>query len=220
MSLREALDDLARSARSRRPADLQLVIDTALAGLDRSGIARSCLQVGEVAPDFELEAIDGKRVTLEAALRAGPVVLTFYRGGWCPYCNLALRAMNQVLPALRDLGAAVFAIAPQRVTAMRETGDKHGLGFALLSDPGNRVGRLFGLTYRLPPPLVALYRGLGIDLPAANGTADWELPLPATYVVGRDGTVAHAFIDVDYTKRAEPEEIIAAVRRMTEEPVK
>jgi peroxiredoxin len=219
MSLREALEDLARSARARRPADVQLVIDAALAGLERSGIARSCLQAGEMAPDFELDATDGRRVSLESALRGGPAVLTFYRGGWCPYCNLALRAMDRAVPDLRDLGATVLAIAPQRVAAMRETGDRHGLGFALLSDPGNRVGRLFGLTYRLPPPLVAFYRGLGIDLPAANGTADWELPLPATYVIGRDGTVAHAFIDVDYTRRAEPADIVAAVRRLAQETV-
>lgn len=219
MSLREALENLARSARLRRPAEVQRVIDQALAELERSGIAQSCLQVGEMAPDFELETADGARVSLESALSNGPVVLTFYRGGWCPYCNLALRAMDLALPALRASGATVLAIAPQRVTAMRETGDKHGLGFSLLSDPGNRVGHLFGLSYRMPDDLIAFYRSLGIDLAAANGAEAWELPLPATYAIGRNGVVAYAFIDIDYTRRAEPADIVAAVKRLAEEPV-
>jgi peroxiredoxin len=219
MSLREALESLAQSARARRPADIQRVIDAAVASLEQSGIARSCLQVGEMAPDFDLESVDGRRVSLESVLRAGPAVLAFYRGGWCPYCNLALRALDLALPALRDQNATLLAISPQRTAAIRETSDKYGLKFALLSDPGNRVGRLFGLTYRMPDDLVAFYRDLGIDLPTANGTTTWELPLPATYVVGQDGAVAHAFIDVDYTRRAEPADIVAAVRRLAKEPV-
>ncbi|MCC7048717.1 MAG: AhpC/TSA family protein [Alphaproteobacteria bacterium] len=219
MSLREALENLARSARLHQPEEVQRVIDRALADLSRSGIATSCLQAGETAPDFELEAADGGRVSLESALRDGPVILTFYRGGWCPYCNLALRALNQMLPALRALGARLLAISPQRAAAMREIAAKHGLRFPLLSDPANRVGRLFGLTFRLPDDLIVFYREAGLDLAAANGAAEWELPLPATYVVARDGTVAQAFIDIDYAKRAEPADIVAAVERLAKEPV-
>ena len=144
MSLREALENLAQSARLRRPADVQRVIDQALMRLERSGIATSCLQPGETAPDFELEAADGGRVSLESALRDGPVVLTFYRGGWCPYCNLALRALDHALPALRARGARLLAISPQHAAALREIVARHGLRFTLLSDPENRVGRLFG----------------------------------------------------------------------------
>jgi len=219
MSLRDALYELAQSARTRRPSDVQLAIDTALEGLRCGGIAQSCLQAGETAPNFALRSADGATVSLESMLRDGPVVVTFYRGGWCPYCNLALRAMDALMPALRQMGARLVAVAPQRAQAQRETGDKHALGFPLLVDRDNRVERLFVLAFRMPDDLVALYRGLGIDIPTTNDTAEWTLPLPATYVIGRDGTVAAAFIDVDYTKRAEPAEILAAVARLAKEQV-
>lgn len=219
MSLREALHELAASARARRPAEVQRVIDAALDGLRDSGIAQSCLQPGEMAPDFTLPTADGGSVSLETMLRDGPVVITFYRGGWCPYCNLTLHALNDLAPALQASDATLVAIAPQRAEAQRMTGDKHGLRFPLLVDHDNRVAQLFGLAFRMPDDLVALYRGLGIDLPAANAAKEWVLPLPATYVVARDGAVAAAFIDTDYTKRAEPAEILATVTRLAKEPV-
>lgn len=219
MSLREALHELAASARARRPTDVQRVIDAALEGLRGSGIVQSCLQPGEMAPDFALPSTGGGNFGLEAMLRNGPVVVAFYRGGWCPYCNLTLRALNDLAPALQAFGASLVAIAPERTEAQRETGDKHGLRFPLLTDRDNRVAQLFGLAFRMPDDLVALYRGLGIDLPTANATREWVLPLPATYVIARDGTVAAAFIDIDYTKRAEPAEILAAVAHLAKEPV-
>ena len=219
MSLRDALLELAQSARARRPADVQRVIDAALAGLRDSGLAQSCLQPGELAPDFTLPAADGGAVSLEAMLQAGPAVVTFYRGGWCPYCDLTLRALNDLTPDLQSWRASLAAIAPQRAEAQCETGGKLALRFPLLVDRDNRVARLFGLVFRMPDDLVALYRGLGIDLPAANAAKEWELPLPATYVVARDGTVAEAFIDVDYTRRAEPADVLAAVTRLVKEPV-
>lgn len=219
MSLREALHELAASARARRPAEFQRVIDAALGGLRGSGIAQSCLQPGETAPDFVLPSTGGGEFGLEATLRNGPVVIAFYRGGWCPYCNLTLRALNDLAPALQAFGASLIAIAPQRAEAQRETGDKHGLRFPLLIDGDNRVARLFGLAFPLPDNLVALYRGLGIDIPTANATSEWVLPLPATYVIARDGTVAAASIDIDYTRRAEPAEILAAVACLAKEPV-
>ncbi|MBL8706087.1 MAG: AhpC/TSA family protein [Rhodospirillales bacterium] len=219
MSLRDALFDLAQSARARRPADVQAVIDAALDELNRSGIEATCLQRGETAPDFTLPAASGGAVSLEALLRHGPAVVAFYRGGWCPYCNLALRAMDALVAPLRGLGASLVAVAPQRIEAQRETVGEHALGFPLLADPGNRVARLFGLAYPMPDSLVMLYRSLGLDLAAANGSAAWELPLPATYVIARDGSVAEAYIDIDYTKRAEPADILAAVMRLATESV-
>lgn len=219
MTLRDALFDLAQSARARRPAEAQHAIDTMLDELRRSGIDRSCLQVGEAAPDFTLSGPDGRPLSLDAVLQHGPAVVMFYRGGWCPYCNLALGAMDGALPALRRLGTTVLAISPQRPDAIRAMAAKHSHQFALLSDRDNRVARLFGLAFPLPDPIVAMYRNLGIDLPAENGTAGWELPLPATFVVARDFTVAYAHIDIDYTRRAEPGEIVAAVERLAKEPV-
>ena len=216
MSLNEALRELAESARVRRPAEAQIVIDAALERLRESGLAQSCLQVGEMAPDFELPDTDGKLVSLEAALRHGPVIVTFYRGGWCPYCNLALRALHQTLARFRQEQATLLSITPQLAEGVRETREHLGLDFPMLSDRGNRVARLFGLAYRLPGDLIALYRRLGVDIGGANGMAEWELPLPATYVIAPDGAVAYAMIDIDYTHRAEPDEILAALRRVKE----
>lgn len=220
MSLRDALFELAQSTRARRPQDVQRVIDAALEDLRASGIARSCLQVGETAPDFVLEAAQGSTVALDELLRHGPAVVTFYRGGWCPYCDLTLRALDRIVPDLEALGTRLVAIAPQLEAGMRETADRAGLRFPLLHDRDNHVAQLFGLAFTMPPDLVRLYRGLGIDLPTANGATNWMLPLPATYVIGGDGLVAHAFIDIDYTRRAEPDDIVAAAMRLAKEPVR
>jgi len=219
MSLRDVLSDLAQSARARRPAETQSVIDAAIDALRASGITRSCLQVGEMAPDFALDAADGAVLSLEAMLRHGPAVIVFYRGGWCPYCDLTLRALDAIAPTLQEMGARLVGIAPQLPAAMRETSARHALRFPLLHDRDNRVARLFGLAFEMPGELVQLYRGLGIDLGAANGSPEWVLPLPATYIVGADGVVAEAFIDVDYTRRAEPADILATVERLAKERV-
>lgn len=218
MSLHDDLSELAQGARARRPAEVQAVIDTALEDLRRSGIEETCLRRGERAPDFSLSAAGGGTVSLQALLRAGPAVVVFYRGGWCPYCDLALRALDAIVEPLRAFGASMVAIAPQRIEEQRETRDKHGLGYPLLADAGNRVARLFRLAYPMPDRLVALYRSLGIDLAATNASTGWELPLPATYVVARDGIVADAFVDLDYTRRAEPAAILAAARRLAAAP--
>ena len=214
MPLRQELQELAEAARVRRSAEAQAGLDALLDELRRVELDRVCLQVGETAPDFELPDAEGRIVSLDAALQMGPVVIAFYRGGWCPYCSLALRALQGALPAIQSLGASLLAISPQLNPGPRATRDKLALAFPLLTDRGNRVARLFGLTFRLPDELVRLYRRIDIDLAAINGTQDWELPLPATYVIGRNGDVAHAFIEVDFTERAEPADIIAALRTL------
>lgn len=216
MSLHEALRELAEAGRARRSPEAQAVIDAAIERLRRTGIAEACLQVGETAPDFQLPDTDGRIVSLEASLRSGPVVVTFYRGGWCPYCNLALRALHQAMARLEAERASLLAITPQLAEGVRETRERLGLDFPMLADHDNRTARLFGLVFRLPDDLIALYRRLGVDIAAANGTAEWELPLPATYVVAPDGVVAYAMVDVDYTHRAEPADIVAALRRLKE----
>jgi len=220
MSLRDALLELAQSARARRPADVQGVIDAALESLRRTGIADTCLQPGETAPDFALPDTQGGTVALESLLRRGPAVVSFYRGGWCPYCNLALRAMDGIVPSIAALGGSLVAVAPQIAASQHQTAIKHGLRFPLLVDADNRVAQLFGLAYAMPPPLVQVYRGLGIDLTAANATPDWTLPLPATYVIAPDGVVAEAFVEIDYTRRAEPAAVLQALQRVVMEAVR
>jgi peroxiredoxin len=214
MSLKLELQELAESVRSRRTVEAQAGIDRLFDALRMAQLDKNCLQVGETAPDFELPDTDGRAVSLDRALARGPVVVAFYRGGWCPFCNLALRGLQRALPEIEALGASLLAISPQVNPGPRATRDKLGIGFPLLTDRGNRVARLFGLTFRLPPDLIELYRRAEIDIARINGMADWELPLPATYVVGRDGDVTHAFIELDFTERAEPADVVAALRQI------
>jgi len=218
MSLKQELQELAETVRSRRTAEAQAGIDRLFDALRRAELDKNCLQVGETAPDFELPDADGRLVSLDQALAQGPVVIAFYRGGWCPFCNLALRGLQRALPEIESLRASLLAISPQVNPGPRATRDRLGLGFPLLADRGNKVARLFGLTFKLPADLIELYRRVEIDVARINGMEDWELPLPATYVVGRDGDVTHAFIEVDFTERAEPAAVVAALREIAGAP--
>jgi peroxiredoxin len=181
------------------------------AEVSASGVARRAVKAGDRAPAFILRDAGGATVCLSHLLRAGPVVLSFYRGGWCPYCNLELRALQKVQPRIRSLGATLVAISPQTPDASLSTAEKDALDFAVLCDPGGRVAQDFGLAFELPATLRAAYGHLGHDLTSVNGDDKWRLPVPATYVIAPDGVVALAFVDVDYRNRLEPEEIIAVL---------
>ena len=184
--------------------------DREIEALVRSGIAASGLRAGVLAPDFTLPNVDGRPVTLYALLAQGPVVLTFYRGEWCPYCNLQLRAYQAGLPQIRELGARLVAVSPQTPDNSLTTAEKKGLTFPVLSDAGNAVARRYGLVFSLSQTL----RAVSADLPAYNGDDSWELPMPGTFVIAPDGTVQLAFVDVDWTRRLEPAAILDALRQL------
>ena len=186
-------------------------MDKATEDLVKSGIADRSLKVGDRVSEFTLTNAIGKEITLRSLLAAGPVVISFYRGQWCPYCNLELRALQKALPEIIANGASLVAISPQTPDNSLSTAEKNELTFEVLSDVGNKVAREFGLVFTLPEELRPIYEGFGVDLLAHNGDKTFELPLPATYVVAADGKVISAFVDPDYTKRLEPEEIVAAL---------
>lgn len=206
----------ARRAASaeRVPADARAVMAQATSDLSKSGIVEQARGVGDQAPMFELANALGETVTLPGLLKQGPVVLVWYRGGWCPYCSLTLRAYQEHLDEIRDAGATLVAISPETPDKGVETRDANELGYQVLSDDGNRVANRYGVVFALDPALRDVYRGFGIDLPEANGDASWTLPLAATYVIGTDGEIKWAFVDADYTKRAEPSEVVAALREI------
>jgi peroxiredoxin len=148
-------------------------------------------------------------------LKDGPVIVTFYRGGWCPYCNLELRAFQQVLPDIRAAGVSLVAISPEKPDDTLSTAEKNALTFEVLSDVGQNVGRTFGLVYEFSEELKSAYKGFGLDIPAKNGALrEWALPISATYVIDRDGTVIYAHTDADYRDRADPRDIIEVVNQM------
>lgn len=213
-ALAQTLQEQNQAARANIPEAQLAVMDAATASLARSGLAESSLGVGSPAPDFTLPDATGKAVTLSDLLVNGPVVVSFYRGGWCPYCNLELRALQDRLDDITGAGGQLVAISPQTPDNSLSTVEKHDLRFPVLSDIGNAVARTYGLVFALAQDLRPIYSGWGLDLAAANGDDSFELPIPATFVIAPDGNVAWRFADADYTRRAEPDDVIAALQSL------
>lgn len=213
MSLKEQLEELAAQSKTKIPASAAAVMSQSLEDLKKSGIVGQALKEGALAPDFVLPNATGKTVSLKQLLNKGPVVVSFYRGGWCPYCNLTLRALEKSLPELQAEGATLVAISPELPDASLSTVEKDRLTFEVLSDSGNKVARQFGIVYKLSGELVKLYQGFGINLAQSNGDGSDELPLAATFVISTSGTIAYAFADVDYKNRMGPSDIVAVLKR-------
>ena len=173
------------------------------------------LAVGDRAPDFALPNAHGHRIRLAYELERGSVVLTFYRGAWCPFCNLQLRSLQQALPQIEALGASLVAISPQLPDGSRSMIDKNALTFEVLSDLHSTVAAAYGITFALTPAEQTLFLEVGNDLRKANGDTGWVLPAPATFVIAGDGTIHHARVDADYTSRITADEILSALRTIT-----
>jgi peroxiredoxin len=194
------------------PADTQAIHAESVAELKGRHLAANILPVGAKAPMFELPDHAGKTVSSSDLLAKGCLLLCFIRGRWCPFCVGQMEAMNLVLPQITQAGASLVAISPQTVKQSFFMHDQHKLRFPLLSDAGNKVARQFGLTYRVPSPQEDVYRRAFVNLPFTNGDESWELPIPATYIVDRDGTVLYASANEDYTERPEPAEIMPTLQ--------
>ncbi len=210
-TLQEQLDALRARARSLLQPEVNAIHDRATAELQASGLASRVLPIGAVAPTFELPDRNGKMVRSADLLALGPLLVSFFRGRWCPYCIAELEALQAALPRIRQAGASLVAISPHTVRQTDFLADQHRLTYPVLSDAGNAVARAFGLVYQVPGYLRELYQRSFINLPLANGDQSWELPLPATYLLQRDGTVLYAFAEPDPARRAEPEEILRRV---------
>jgi peroxiredoxin len=195
------------------PPSVIATMRRATAELIASGAAGKALKAGDKAPAFALNDPDGNPVSSAALLAKGPLVVSFYRGVWCPYCNMELQALQDALPAFQALGANLVAISPQTAVNSRKSVRQNALGFPILSDTHNDVAAAFGLRFALPDYLVALYQGLKSDLPSFNGDPSWTLPMPARYVIGQDGTILYAEVNPDYIRRPEPEDMLPALRR-------
>jgi peroxiredoxin len=180
--------------------------------LVRSGLAEKSLRRGNTMPSFTLPNASGEEVSSDGLLQKGPLVISFYRGNWCPYCNLELKALQDHLPQIREYGAQLIAISPQLPDESLTIKEKHSLDFEVLSDVGNHVARQFGLVYSVVKKLRAIYKEFGFDIPEYNGDESYELPFPATYIVGQDGTILQSFVDADYTRRMEPADIVEYLR--------
>lgn len=198
------VDELIGPARMEPPR-------RAVQGLVSSGAAAQALKAGDRAPSFELPDARGRNFILGDRLAQGPVVLVFFRGRWCPYCVAQLEELERLRPEFEQAGAALAAISPQKLQHTGFTAEQHHLRFPVLSDKDNAVARQYGVAWKLPDYLVAHYRGVFVNLEHANANKDWELPVPATFVIAPDGTVVWAQVDPDFTRRPEPREVLRVV---------
>lgn len=190
------------------PAETQTIHSRVVAELRQRNLAANILPVGAKAPEFQLQDHDGKLVRSADLLAKSRLVLCFIRGRWCPFCVGQMEAMNLIVPQIEQAGATLAAISPQTVKQSYFMRDQHKLRFPLLSDAGNELARQFRLTYRVPTAQEALYRRAFVNLPFTNGDDSWELPIPATYILDRDGTILYASASEDYTDRPEPSDIV------------
>lgn len=218
MSLTEKLAELQIQIRKKIQPEALGSMDNATGKLAVSGIVGRGLKEGDKIPDFALSNAVGRRIDIKDLLAKGPVVLSFYRGSWCPYCNLEMQALQKALPEIESLGATLAAISPQTPDNSLSEKEKSQLTFEVLSDLGNEVAGKFGLVFQLPEEVRPIYQSLGIDLPAHNGDETFELPLAATYVADASGVICKAFVDADYTKRLDPAEVVEALRTLKSNP--
>lgn len=192
------------------------VIETmhrATAELRASGLANSALKVGDKAPDFSLTDPEGNHVSSIELLKKGPLVVSFYRGVWCPYCNMDLQALEMELPQIKQLGASLVAISPQSAANSRKSTRQNNLTFPVLNDVQNKVAAAFGVRYQLPDYLIDLYKSFKNDLPAFNEDDSWTLPIPGRFVIDTNGVVIYAEVDPDYTSRPETELLLPSLKR-------
>jgi peroxiredoxin len=211
-TLKDSIDVFMQGVSKHAPPEVLAGLGAEIKRLAESGIARQALQVGATAPDFTLPDSHGKPVTLSALLARGPAVVTFYRGGWCPFCDLQLRAYQGVLGGIHDLGAELVAISPQTPDYALSDVEKKQLTFPVLTDKGNRVAREFKLVFTLSDELRKLQTHFGSVLPKFNGDDSWELPMPGTFVLDRHGVVRLAAVDPNWMVRVEPAAILEALR--------
>jgi peroxiredoxin len=209
MSLKEQLEEYRAGWYKRVPAERQAIMQRHIEQLRAGEISRTMLKVGDSAPAIVLGNAKGEMVDVGTMLKKGPVIVTFYRGGWCPYCNLELKAFQEILPQIMAAGVSLVAISPERPDESLSTAEKNALSFEVLSDVGQKVGRAFGLVYEFTDELRTAYDGFGLDIPTRNGAPDeWALPVSATYVIGSDGVISYAYTDTDYRDRADPLDVL------------
>jgi peroxiredoxin len=212
-SLTEQLAAFKAGFKQRAAPERVALMETATADLKATGIESQALQAGSVAPDLTLPDALNQPLRLSTLWQRGPLVLIFYRGGWCPYCNLELRAWQQHLPALKHMGAQLVAVSPQTPDNSLSTAEKNELAFPVLSDSSLQAATAFGVAFEMSPELIELYSRVGNDLPVLNGNGRWVLPVPATYVIDRSGRVVYAHVEADYRERAEPADVLEAVTK-------
>lgn len=212
MALQAELDTFKASWLVRVGPDVARLVDDDHVQLQ--ALAAKAAKAGDRFPALVLKDQLGRQADLRSIFYSQPLIVTFYRGGWCPYCNLELRAYQQRLPEIEGLGAKLIAVSPETPDNMLSTAEKNDLSFPVLSDGKGRLADALGIRFELSPAIRALYQKFGHDLAVRNGDDKWALPMPATFVVAKGGIIAHAFVDPDYRSRLDPTVAIDVLRRL------
>jgi peroxiredoxin len=212
MSLKDELDRIRAEASAN--AKTMAAYEALVAQLGRAQTASSALKVGDAMPGFMLPNAEGRLVFSDELLAKGPVVVNFFRGDWCPYCTRTLMALEAALPRIAAAGGQLVALTPDTGRHFAATRRAHRLSYEILSDVDGAVGMQFGVLFRVPELTREMLAGFGTDLAERHGNDGWFIPVPASYVVDRGGIIRYAFVDVDFTRRAEPDDIVAVLESL------
>ncbi len=213
-NLQQAINEKNTQMAGMMPPEVKQLLQQKAEVLAARHLEATAIKLGDTAPDFTLPNALQVDVNLAKLLAQGPVVLSFYRGAWCPYCNLEVQALQQMNTKFKELGASLVAISPQTPDQSLNFVEKAELSFAVLSDVGNLVSRAYGLTYYLDPELRPIYLSFGLNIPLHNGDDTWELPFPATYLIDQQGKIRFAHVEADYRKRAEPADVLKCLQTL------
>lgn len=211
MNLTEQLTEKRNNSAKVIPSEKIEIMQQSTAKLKSQNLSEKALTTGQKLPFFTLKSSNGDYVSLED-FKSEFLVVSFYRGGWCPYCNLELKALQAILPELNELNGELIAISPETPDNSISTSQKNELTFTILSDIDNTYAKSVGLVFQIPDDLQSVYNGFGIDVEKHNGNSDFELPMPATYLVNRDREVIFSFVPEDYTERLDPETILQFIK--------
>jgi len=207
-TLKDAIDAYEVIKAEKVPANILADMNGATMDLVAAEIDSQALKTGDKAPEINLPNQNNVTTSLPESL----TILSFYRGGWCPYCNYELNALQKLVPEFEAAGAKLIAISPETPDHSLNTQEKNDLAFDILFDEGNKISKQFGLVFELPEVLRPIYDKFGIDVTGHNGDDSFELPIPATYVINTAGEIVYHFVQIDYTKRSEPSDVLAAVK--------
>lgn len=214
MSYAEQYQKVVQDFMSALPEDTAVTVGEGFEYIMSSDFGTKGLNTGDIATDFTLPNAKGVETQLSKLLEDGPIVLNFYRGGWCPFCNLEFKSLHDILPQIKALGANLIGVSPELPDNSLDTIEKHQLQFEVLTDVGNTIARQYGIVMDVPESMRPVYLQWGIDLPTTNGDDTWELPIPATYIIGSDGKIISAYLNKNYTERMEPSDIIKALESL------
>lgn len=206
--MQKTLEQTFAEIRASTGGPLNVLNDELVVRLVNAEMANHALKAGDTCPDIALPSAEGRFVRIRSLLDNGPLVICFYRGQWCPYCSAELEALHEAEPGIRLRGATLVAITAEAGGIALKVKRERGFGFDILCDLDNGAALTFGLVFRLPADLEALFRGANFDLAKVYDNDSWFLPIPATYIIGRDGIIAHAYVNPDFRHRLDPVEVI------------